>query len=275
MLWYWTKIKEESLSLWININIPKKCLEMLNTKQFSEISVDRKKRQTQRSKELYKKSKASLKSRNTFIYAVQVLALENFMVLLWYKNWKLNDKVDQLPIKLTVFSSGTATYNLARLLTKLLSPLSNSKYTIDSTKHFMENIKQETIPDRYKMAFFYVNWLFTNVPLETNIDIILERIYDRKKINTQINTLITIAFTKTFSLKASCDVIYYYHHYCYYYHKYYYYHCPCWWGLRIHWPLLQCFVRGEYSFRESIQVPLSILKRFWIDFLLIFTMATT
>ena len=253
----------------------KKCLEMLNTKQFSEISVDRKKRQTQRSKELYKKSKASLKSRNTFIYAVQVLALENFMVLLWYKNWKLNDKVDQLPIKLTVFSSGTATYNLARLLTNLLSPLSNSKYTIDSTKHFMENIKQETIPDRYKMAFFYVNWLFTNVPLETNIDIILERIYDRKKINTQINTLITIAFTKTFSLKASCDVIYYYHHYCYYYHKYYYYHCPCWWGLRIHWPLLQCFVRGEYSFRESIQVPLSILKRFWIDFLLIFTMATT
>ena len=253
-----------------------KCLEMLNTKQFSKIGVDRRKRQRQRSKELYKKSKASLRSRNTIIYAIQVLVLENFMVPLRHKNWKLNDKVDQLPIRLTVFSTGTATYNLARHLTKLLSPLSNFKHTIDSTKRFMWNIKQETIPDRYKMASFYVKWLFTNVLLETNIDITLKRIYDRKKINTQMNTLITIAFTKIFLLKASCDAIYYYyHHYCYYYHNYFYYHYPCWWGVRIHWPLFQCFVRGEYSLRESIQVSLSILKRFWMDLLLNFTMATT
>ena len=187
---------------------PKKCLEILNTKQFSKIGVDRRKRQRQRSKELYEKSKASLRSRITIIYAIQVLLLENFMVPLRYRNWELNDKVDQLQIRLTVFSTGTATYNLARHLTKLLSPLSNSKYTIDSAKRFMKNIKQETIPDRYKMASFYVNWLFTNVLLEKNIDVTLQRIYDRKKINTQINTLITIAFTKTFLLKASCEVIY-------------------------------------------------------------------
>ena len=69
---------------------------------------------------------------------------------------KLNDKVDQLPIKPIVSNTGTATYSLARHLTKLLSTLNKSKYTIDSTKHFMEKIKQETIPDGYKMVSFDV-----------------------------------------------------------------------------------------------------------------------
>ena len=50
----------------------------------------------------------------------------------------------------------------------------------------MENIKQEKILDEYKMVSFDVNSLFTNVPLEKTIDITLERIYDRKEINTQI-----------------------------------------------------------------------------------------
>ena len=50
----------------------------------------------------------------------------------------------------------------------------------------MEKIKQETIPDRYKMVSFDVKSLFTNVLLEKTFDITIERIYDRKEINTQI-----------------------------------------------------------------------------------------
>ena len=53
-------------------------------------------------------------------------------------------------------------------------------------KHFMEKIKQETIPDEYEMVSFDVKSLLTNVPLEKTIHITLERIYDRKEINTQI-----------------------------------------------------------------------------------------
>ena len=94
---------------------------------------------------------------------------------------KLNHKVDQLPVRPNVSNIGTATYNLARYLTKLLSLLSKSKYTIDSTKYFMEKIKQETIPDGYKMVSFDAKSLFTNAPLEKTIDITLERIYDRKE----------------------------------------------------------------------------------------------
>ena len=64
-----------------------------------------------------------------------------------------NDKVDQLPIRPIVSNIGTSSYNLARHLAKLLSPLNKSKYTIDSTKHFMENIKRETFDEGYKMVF--------------------------------------------------------------------------------------------------------------------------
>ena len=49
----------------------------------------------------------------------------------------------------------------------------------------MEKIKQETVPDGYKMVSFDVKSLFTNLPSERTIDITLERIYDRKEINTQ------------------------------------------------------------------------------------------
>ena len=41
------------------------------------------------------------------------------------------------------------------------------------------------IPPEYKMVWFDVVSLFTNVPLDEIIDIIIKRIYD-KKINTDI-----------------------------------------------------------------------------------------
>ena len=67
---------------------------------------------------------------------------------------KLNGKVDQLTIRTIVSIIETATYNLARHLGKLFSSLSMSKHTIDSTKHFMEKIKQETIPNGYEIFSF-------------------------------------------------------------------------------------------------------------------------
>ena len=50
----------------------------------------------------------------------------------------------------------------------------------------MEKIKQETIPDGYKMVSFDVKSLLTNAPLEKTVDITLQKIYDHEEINTQI-----------------------------------------------------------------------------------------
>ena len=43
------------------------------------------------------------------------------------------------------------------------------------------------VPDGYKMVSFDVKSLFTYVPLEKTVDIILKRIYERKEINTSIS----------------------------------------------------------------------------------------
>ena len=80
---------------------------------------------------------------------------------------------------------GTASYQLARYLAKLLAPLSNSEYTVTSTKHFIESFSIQR-PDHYKLISFDVSSLFTSVPLEYTINIILKRIYDNQEVQTSI-----------------------------------------------------------------------------------------
>ena len=51
----------------------------------------------------------------------------------------------------------------------------------------MEHIKTKTVPRGYHLVSFDVISLFTNVPLDATIDIVLKGIYDNKEINTTIN----------------------------------------------------------------------------------------
>ena len=53
-------------------------------------------------------------------------------------------------------------------------------------KDFLPRLKTERIPKRLKMISFDVKSLLTNVPLEETIDIVLNKIYDEKKIETNI-----------------------------------------------------------------------------------------
>ena len=68
----------------------------------------------------------------------------------------------------------------------MLSPLSESEYTIKNTKYVLEKIKREHIPNDHLLVSFDVKSLFTNVPLDETIEIILNRIYDKNEISTDI-----------------------------------------------------------------------------------------
>ena len=92
---------------------------------------------------------------------------------------KERERVDKLTL-------GTTTYEIARYLAELLAPLGKFKHAISNTKDFITRLKTERIPKRFKMISFDVKSLFTNVPLEETIDIILNKIYDEKKIETNI-----------------------------------------------------------------------------------------
>ena len=93
---------------------------------------------------------------------------------------------DQLPIRTIASNLNTGTYQLAKHLSKILSPLRESEYTIKSTRHFMEIIKHKKVPEGFQMVSFDVKSLFTNVPLETTIDIILRRIYTNHELTTSL-----------------------------------------------------------------------------------------
>ena len=94
--------------------------------------------------------------------------------------------VKQLPLRPIVTNIGTATYGISKYLAKLLHPLSVSDYTINSTQDFVNKIKNEEVPPGYKLVSFDVTSLFTNVPLDYTIDVILRKIYNDKLIKTNI-----------------------------------------------------------------------------------------
>ena len=68
----------------------------------------------------------------------------------------------------------------------MLSPLSESKYTIKDTKYFVEKIKKEHIPNDHLLVSFDVKSLVTNVPLDQTIEIILNRVYKKNEISTDM-----------------------------------------------------------------------------------------
>ena len=93
----------------------------------------------------------------------------------------LNGFIDNLPLRPNI---DTASYQQAKYLAKLLSPLAQSNFTINSTKDLMIKIKNEKIPENYEMVSFDVKSLFTSVPLEHTIDITIKRIYAKHEITT-------------------------------------------------------------------------------------------
>ena len=94
--------------------------------------------------------------------------------------------VDQLPLCPIVSNIGTASYYLVKQLAKILVPLSKSEYTVQNTKDFVNFIKPQKISSNHQLISFDVVSLFTNVPMDATIGIIIRRIYEFKEIDTRI-----------------------------------------------------------------------------------------
>ena len=75
---------------------------------------------------------------------------------------------------------------MAKYLSKLLSPLEQSRNLVKNTKEFIEELEQQKLSKEHKMVSFDVKPLFTNVPLNRTIDIILKRIYEKNETVTSI-----------------------------------------------------------------------------------------
>ena len=151
----------------------KKCLDILNTTQFQKLNKDPTKTMERNIENILRKIKSKLT-----INKYKQLYPSGSPPRKFYGTEKIhklsNDSnVEKLPIRPIISNIGTATYNLAKYLSKLISPLSSSEYTVSSTKHFVQNIQTIKVPIGYHMVSFDVKSLFTNVPLEYYIDLIL------------------------------------------------------------------------------------------------------
>ena len=67
-------------------------------------------------------------------------------------------------------------------MTQLLSPLTGSRYTVNSTKGLIVKIKNKKIPQNWNMVSFDVKYIFTSVLLEYTIDIFIKRIFEDHEI---------------------------------------------------------------------------------------------
>ena len=161
-----------------------KCLNILDMKQFRKLSKDPTKtleRKIQRvlrkchlEEKVYKKLYPTGSKPGLFYGTAKVHKL------------KIGEGLKELTVRPFIFNTGTATYETAKYLNTLLTSLTKSQYNILSTDDFIQKIKSGRIPKGFEMISFDVKNLFTNVPLQQTVEIILSNVYQEKKIKTSI-----------------------------------------------------------------------------------------
>ena len=163
-----------------------KCKSLLSTNQFSKLNKDPTRKTEGRVQRVVRKIKADIPSE---VY--QNIYPTGSSPGKFYGTGKLHKlKPEQneihLPLRPIVSNIKTSTYHLAKYLAKLIQPLGKSAYTITSTEEFVHKWRNKIVPPGHNLISFDVVSLFTNVPLDKTIDIVLRRIYDENAIQTNI-----------------------------------------------------------------------------------------
>ena len=63
-------------------------------------------------------------------------------------------RLEEITMRPVISNIGTATYEIAKYLNKLLTPLNKSDYNILNTDDLIRRLREETIPAGYKMISF-------------------------------------------------------------------------------------------------------------------------
>ena len=164
-----------------------KCIDILNTEQFKKLNKDSTSTLENKVQRLVRKIKSKIPAQlYSKIYPTGSQPAKFYGTAKVHKVPE-GGSLDQLPLRQIVANTSSATYHLAKYLAKLLSPLCTSEYTIQSTADFIKKIKEEKVPEGFQLVSFDVKSLFTSVPLEDTIEIILHRIYDYNEICTEIS----------------------------------------------------------------------------------------
>ena len=92
-----------------------------------------------------------------------------------------------LPIRPILSAIGTLNYKISKFFIPILKSLTLNDFTILDTFSFVQTILNVPDADNYIMASFDVTSLFTNVPLNETINIILDSLYANTTENNGLN----------------------------------------------------------------------------------------
>ena len=118
-----------------------------------------------------------------------MLRLKNAKVAQAHGTAKIHKEYSTLPPFTPIIDTiGSTHYSVGQFITKLLNPLTANEYLLKDSFEAADKIKSvyELVNEGYKFVSFDVTSLFTNVPLNKTITIILNRIYEQKLIKTTL-----------------------------------------------------------------------------------------
>ena len=128
-----------------------KCFILCNSEQFVQLNEDPTKTNERKVQRMLRKIKPNLADQEyKRLYPSGSAPGKSYGTANLHKI-SINDGVDKLPIRPIIPNIGTHIYQLLKYLAKLLLPLANSEYTVTSTKDFIENIKNEKVPDGHQL----------------------------------------------------------------------------------------------------------------------------
>ena len=114
--------------------------------------------------------------------------------------------MDGLPKYRPIISQiGSATYKVAKFLLPLITPVTTNTFTIKDSFHFASILDNES-HHLYYMASMDVDSLFTNIPLEETIEIILNAVYGKKR---KLNGISKADFKELLRLTTMGTVFYF------------------------------------------------------------------
>ena len=126
-----------------------KCLNMLNSSQFTKLDHDPTKAVENKIKRALRKIKHKLYKQDYIRLYPTGSAPGKFYGTAKKRKMSINGTIEDLPLRPIVSNIGTASYHLAKHLAKILSPLSKSEYTVDSTTYFIKCVRKMKIPAQH------------------------------------------------------------------------------------------------------------------------------
>ena len=95
------------------------------------------------------------------------------------------------PLRSIISIRGSATYETAKELTKILKPLiGKSSHPVYNNKDFLESIKDIEVEEDECIMSYDVTALFTSIPIDTTINIIKKQLEDDKDLHSSTNMTI-------------------------------------------------------------------------------------